>query len=99
MIKIGKSELSVSTPDDLDGRLIEMAGVSAKEVAGFLRSGAHAPMIALALTPFLSDGPSRDDLTRRIQNSDVVAVRQAVLALYDKAEENEKGGAGGKAKK
>jgi hypothetical protein len=94
-IKIGRSELKVSTPSDLDERLIELCGCSAKEMRQMIDGPVTPVTLATALLPFVEI--ERHDLGDRLGRAgDLTAIRNDVIALYDKAAE--KGSADGKTK-
>jgi hypothetical protein len=90
-VQVGKRKLEISTPDDLDDKLIELTGHSAKEVRALLNSWCSPSVVAAALLPFVKDGPSRHELAETIAKAGVNEVRADVRALYDK-----KAGADGK---
>lgn len=99
-IKVGRSDLKVSTPSNLDDQLVELCGCSAKEMRQLIDGPVTPSTLATALMPFVADDVDRHELGRRIARSeDINEVRNDVLALYDKADKPEKGASdGGKAK-
>ena len=84
-MKVGKRDLSLSTPDDLDEKLIELTGHSAKEMRGLLETWCGPSIVAGALLPFVKDPPSRQELAETIAKAGVDSVRADVRGLYDRA--------------
>lgn len=84
-MKVGKRALSISTPDDLDERLIELTGHSAKEMRGILENWCGPSVVAGALLPFVKDPSSRQELAETIAKAGVDEVRADVRGLYDRA--------------
>jgi hypothetical protein len=89
-MKVGKRDLAISTPDDLDDKLIELTGHSAKEMRGLLESWCSPSVVAGALLPFVKDPPSRQDLAETIAKAGVDQVRADVRGLYDRASSSRK---------
>jgi hypothetical protein len=83
-MKVGKRDLSISAPADLDEKLIELTGHSAKEMRTLLDSWCSPSVVAGALLPFVKDPPSRQDLAETIAKAGVDHVRADVRALYDR---------------
>lgn len=85
-IKVGRSELKVSAPSNLDEKLVEICGCSAKEMRQMIDGPVTPVTLATALLPFVGDEIDRHDLGQRIARSeDITQIRNDVLALYDKA--------------
>jgi hypothetical protein len=92
-MKVGKRDLSISTPDDLDERLIELTGHSAKEMRGLLDNWCGPSVVAGALLPFVKDPPSRPELAETIAKAGVDEVRAEVRGLYDRVAKKASGDA------
>lgn len=85
-IKFGRSELKVSTPANLDDRLVDLCGCSAKEVRQMIDGPVTPVMLATAMFPFVESEIARHELGERLGKLDDLApVRDDVMALYDKA--------------
>lgn len=87
-MKIGKENLKIHRPANLDEQLVELTGCSADEIRGQLRTGSPiASSLASALLPFIAgDKPDRHALAETIAAAGVDAVRAKVLALYERGE-------------
>jgi len=84
-VQVGKRKLEISTPDDLDDKLIELTGHSAKEMRGLLDNWCSPSVVSGALLPFVKDPPSRQDLAETIAKAGVDEVRADVRGLYDRS--------------
>jgi hypothetical protein len=81
-MKIGKLELELVKPEELDRQLLALTGCSAAEVFLQLEQAAIASSVASALRPFLQDPPPPAELAQAIADEGVVAVRALVRQLY-----------------
>lgn len=95
-MKIGKRDLQIATPDDLDARLVELTGHSAKEVRAMLDTWCPPSLLAGAILPFVKDPPSRQALAVTISKAGADEVRGEVRALLDRALTRKAGGDGKK---
>ena len=92
-MKIGKRDLVISAPDNLDDQLIELTGHSAKEMRTMLDGWCSPSGVAAALLPFVKDAPSRQELAETIAKAGVDEVRAEVRALYDRSSKKASGDA------
>ena len=98
-IKVGRSEFKVSTPANLDEKLVDLCGCSAKEMRQMIDGPVVPVTLAAALLPFIDGEISRQELGERIGKvGDLTELRNDVLALYDKATKPEGKSADAKAK-
>lgn len=82
-MKIGEQTFAVQPrPATLDAQLVELTGCDAAEVAGMLAANPIAGLVAVALLPFLEDGPSAPELANLIAEAGVLEVAAEVAALY-----------------
>lgn len=84
-MKIGKRDLNVSTPDNLDEQLIDTLGHSAKEVRALLDGWCPPSLLAGAVLPFVKDAPTRQEMAVTIASAGVDNVRADLRGLFDKA--------------
>lgn len=91
-MKIGRRNLEISTPEDLDEKLIEQTGVSAREMRDILNTWCSPSTVASALLPLLKEPPSRPELGETIAKAGVDEVRADVRGLYEKALTRKAGG-------
>jgi hypothetical protein len=84
-MKIGRRDLTISTPDNLDDQLLETMGHSAKEIRTLLDGWCSPTLLAGAVLPFVKDAPSRQEMAETIAKAGVDVVRADLRGLYDKA--------------
>lgn len=85
-IKIGGKSFATRKPSDLDAQLGETTGCNAAEVARMITGNARADLIARAMAPFLTDGPTWQEVMMML-NADILGEAIADTAkLYAKVE-------------
>lgn len=85
-IKVGRSVLKVSAPANLDEKLIELCGCSAREMRAMIDGPVTPVTLATALLPFVEGEIARHDLGDRLGRAgDLTSIRNDVLGLYDRA--------------
>jgi hypothetical protein len=88
MLKIGKLELELVKPDQLDDQLRSSTGCSAREVRDQLAGAVIAGHVASALLPFVrlageTGPPGRIELAQAIAEEGLADVTAKVLEIYD----------------